>query len=62
MKVLNEDTGATLLFDIEIQASKDEIEKAVVMLRELLTRDNLPNEAIFIQTIPEIQIVRVTKK
>ena len=60
LKVLNEDTSEELRFDVDIQASKAEIQKAIEMLTELLEKDELPNEAIFINTA-RVQIVRVTK-
>ena len=60
MKVLNEDTEEELSFDVEIQASKAEIKEAIAMLTELLQKEELPNEAIFVNT-DRVQIVRVTK-
>ena len=60
MKVLNEDTEEELSFDVEIQASKAEIKEAIKMLTELLQKEELPNEAIFVNT-DRVQIVRVTK-
>ena len=60
LKVLNEDTDEELLFDVEIQASKVEIREAIKMLTELLEKEELPNEAIFVNT-GSMQIVRVTK-
>ena len=60
MKVLNEDTNEELLFDVEIQASKAEIQNAITMLTELLEKEELPNEAIFVNT-DRVQIVEVAK-
>lgn len=60
LKVLNEDTDEEILFDVEIQASKAEIQEAIKMLTELLETEELPNEAIFVNT-DRVQIVRVTK-
>mgnify|MGYP001561544052 CR=1 FL=1 len=60
LKVLNEDTEEELRFDVEVQASKAEIQEAIEMLTELLTHEELPNEAIFVNTA-RVQIVRVTK-
>jgi len=60
LKVLNEDTEEELSFDVEIQASKAEIKEAIAMLTELLQKEELPNEAIFVNT-DRVQIVRVTK-
>jgi len=60
LKVLNEDTEEELKCDIEIQASKAEIQKAIEMLTELLQKEELPNEAIFVN-VDRIQTVVITK-
>ena len=60
LKVLNEDTEEELSFDVEIRASKAEIQKAIEMLTELLQKEELPNEAIFVN-VDRIQTVVTTK-
>ena len=58
LKIFNDTCDTLLTCDIDILVSKHEIEHAIRMLQELLDKEELPNEAIFLN---DKQLVTVSK-